>query len=95
MSRDAQTLLKEASLDSQGTILFLRTLGGTTIQTNGKNLITVNEHREVAKWEAALNELLNAGLIQDQGYKGEVFEITDEGYKWADVIQLLPDSQSQ
>jgi hypothetical protein len=95
LSRNAQTLLKEASLDSQGTILHLQSMGGTTIQTNGKNLITVNEHREVAKWEAALNELLNASLIKDRGYKGEVFELTDEGYKWADVIQLTPDSQSQ
>jgi len=95
LSHAAQTLLKEASLDGQGTILHLRTLGGTTIKTNGKNLITHNEHREVAKWEAALNELLSAGLIQDRGHKGEVFELTDEGYKWADVIQLSPDSQSR
>jgi hypothetical protein len=50
--------LKEASLDNNGTILYLRTLGGTDIQTNGKNLITEQNARVVALWESALKELL-------------------------------------
>lgn len=86
LSTAAQTLLKEASLG--GNILHLRTFGGTTIQANGKNLVSSNEHREIAKWEDALNELLNASLIHDIGYKGEIFQLTNEGYKWADIIQL-------
>lgn len=86
LSPDAQTLLKETSLDSHGVILHVRTFGGTGVQTNGKNFVTSNERREAAKWEAALSELIGAALIVDVGYKGEVFELTAEGYKWADVL---------
>jgi len=88
LSREARILLKEASLDSQGSILHLRYMGGTSIQTNGKNLITDQTPREVAKWEAALNELVMAELIVARGYKEEVFTLTDLGYKVADTIVL-------
>jgi hypothetical protein len=86
LSREAHLLLKEASLDRQGNILHLRTFGGTSIQTNGKNLITEQTPRDIAKWEAALDELANAELIIDRGYKGEAFAVTALGYKVADTI---------
>src|SRR5699024_1959244 len=37
VSVEARILLKEASQDPEGSILRLRHLGGTVIQTNGKN----------------------------------------------------------
>ncbi len=88
LSNEARVLLKESSLDSQGSILHLRSMGGTSIQTNGKNLITEQTPREVAKWVAALNELVIAELVLDRGYKGESFSLTDLGYKAADMIEL-------
>lgn len=88
LSNEARVLLKKASLDSQGSILHLQYMGGTSIQTNGKNLITEQTPREIAKWEAALNELVIADLLLDRGYKGEVFSLTDLGYKVADTIAL-------
>jgi len=88
LSNEARVLLKESSQDSQGSILHLRYMGGTSIQTNGKNLITEQTPREVAKWEAALNELVIAELVLDRGYKGESFSLTDLGYKVADMIEL-------
>ncbi len=91
LSSDANTLLKEASLDKEGVILHLKTLGGTRLATNGKDFTHGNERREVARWEAALNELLEADLIQDRGRKGEVFELTDRGYKVADITERPPD----
>jgi hypothetical protein len=49
LSNEAKILLKEASRDKYGTIMHLRYMGGTDIQTNGKNLINSNERREVAR----------------------------------------------
>lgn len=88
ISVEARVLLKEASLDDHGRILYLRYIGGTEIQTNGKNLIHSGERREVAKWEQALNELVAQGLIVERGQKGEFFELTNLGYQIAEMIAL-------
>ena len=88
LTNEARTLLKEASLDAHGHILHLRHLGGTDIQTNGKNLIRSQERREVAMWEAALQELVLNDLLVERGHKGEMFEVTNLGYQIADMIQL-------
>ncbi|MCF9016924.1 DUF4062 domain-containing protein [Pseudomonas syringae] len=87
LSNEARILLKEASLDSHGTIMHIVYLGGTDVQTNGKNLIAEkNDRREVARWEQALVELTNEGLIIGQGYKGEIYQVTNFGYQIADMI---------
>ncbi len=88
LSDEAKVLLKEASMDDHGTILYVRYLGGTDIQTNGKNLITNQDRRHVAKWESVLQELLNLGLIVARGQKGEIFEVTNKGYQIAEMIEL-------
>ena len=88
LSKEARILLKQASLDPHGNILHMRYLSGIDIQTNGKNMLASNEHREVAKWEAAIQELLENDLLVEKGYKGEVFEITNLGYQIADMIEL-------
>jgi hypothetical protein len=77
---------EKPALGRQGTILHLRYMGGTSVQTNGKNLILEQNPREIAKWEAALNELVSAELVLDRSYKGEVFALTDLGYKVADTL---------
>lgn len=88
ISAEARILLKEASLDAHGRIMYLRYIGGTNIQTNGKNVIPSGERREVAKWEQALNELVASGLIVERGQKGEFFELTNLGYQIAEMIVL-------
>lgn len=88
LSPEARILLKEASLDPHGSILYIRHLGGTNIQTNGKNVIPSGERRDVAKWEQALEELTNMGLVVARGHKGEVFEVSSLGYQVADMIAL-------
>lgn len=88
ISAEARVLLKEASLDDHGKILYLRYIGGTSIQTNGKNVISSNERREIATWEHALDELLTLNLIIERGQKGEVFELTNRGYQIAEMIAL-------
>ncbi|MER1941174.1 hypothetical protein ABS755_10760 [Castellaniella sp. FW104-16D08] len=88
ISAEARILLKEASLDAHGRIMYLRYIGGTNIQTNGKNVIPSGERREVAKWEQALNELVASGLVVERGQKGEFFELTNLGYQIAEMIVL-------
>ena len=86
LSYEARSLLKEASKDSHGTIMHIRYIGGTDIQTNGRNLIDSSERRDVAKWESALAELLKFELVIARGSKGEVFEVTNLGFSLADTL---------
>ena len=88
LTDEARILLKESSLDPHGLIMYIRYIGGTSLQTNNKNLINSNERREVSKWESALKELEYEELIIDKSHKGEVFEITNLGYQMADMIEL-------
>lgn len=68
--------------------MLLRHLGGTDLQTNGKNLITDRDRRSVATWEAALQELVDEELLIERGHKGQVFEVTKKGYEVAENISL-------
>lgn len=84
---ESKVILKAAA-ESDGTILLVRYLGGTDLQVNGKNMITSKERREVAKWEDALIQLVNEGLVVARGHKGEYFEITNLGYQIADTLSV-------
>ncbi|EKT4481572.1 DUF4062 domain-containing protein [Pseudomonas putida] len=86
LSSEAKIILKEACIDSQGSILYVRHLNGTDIQTNGKNLISTQNPREVAKWESALSELLEVGFLVKRGTKGVTHQVTNEGYTFADTL---------
>lgn len=88
LTAESRILLKEASQDPHGVIIHVRFIGGTTIQTNGKNLIPSDGRREVARWEAALEELMRTDLIVARGHKGEMFEVSNLGYQIADMIEL-------
>lgn len=85
---ESRILLKEASMDPHGAIILARYIGGTSLQTNGKNLIPSEARREVAKWEQALNELVQKNLVVARGHKGEIFEVSNLGYQIADMIEL-------
>lgn len=87
LSPEARYLLKEASNDPQGTIIYSRFLEETSMQTNGKEVIQSPHRREVAKWERALRELSANGLIIERGTKGEIFEVTDGGFEVADLME--------
>jgi len=86
LSREAQTLLKEASHDPNGIIFRLSTFGGPHIQTNKKKFGGEGDPRIRAIWEGALEELENEHLIIDKNYKKEVFEVTRKGYEIAELI---------
>lgn len=84
LSSEAMALLKEVSQSSDGLIEFLQVLSGTYIETNGKDMITSDIPREVAKWENALKELKKYDLIDSDN--GIIFKITDLGFQVADTL---------
>ncbi|MBB3122458.1 GTP pyrophosphokinase [Pseudoduganella violacea] len=83
VSEDALTLLKAAAT-AQGEILKLAFLSGRSIQI-GNRQFGIENPKEASRWEAALNELLVAKLIEVRGHKGEIFLLTHAGWKLAEV----------
>lgn len=79
-----QILLNAGNAESQ--IHFRRYLGGQSLFV-GKLDLNLNKARELAKWKDALNELENLGLINDRGFKGELFDLTQEGWKAFDQLK--------
>lgn len=87
LSPEAQELLLEAVKDKGRCIMKNRTHDGTCIQTNGREFSNRGDPRSEAKWEGAVDELYHKGLIEDHAGKGEVFFVTDKGYRAADYLQ--------
>lgn len=85
LSEEAKKLLKAAAKDDHGTILKIAFIGGRIIQAGGEQF--GGDHgREAAKWENALTELESNDLVVSRGYKGEVFELTHQGWQIADAL---------
>ncbi|MBB3181955.1 hypothetical protein [Variovorax sp. Sphag1AA] len=81
LSKEARILLKGASADPAGLVLYEKFGASVDLHTNGESLLTDKaDHRAVATWEAALQELVDRGLLATRGDRGEVYEITKKGY---------------
>jgi len=87
LTDEAKQLLREASEDGNGTVLCVRTMGGTHVQTNNKQLAETGNARSEAKWVGGVDELVGCGLLKDRGHKGEVFGLTREGYDVAERLK--------
>ena len=85
LSEEAMTLLKAAASRDDGTIMKLAFVGGRVIQAGGQSF-GKGGGRESAKWENALSELVNEGLVVARGYKDQVFELTHQGWALADNL---------
>ena len=81
LSADARQLLTTAANSQQGTIIILRTLSGAIIQAGETAFGDSQNQRSIAKWEAAVTELRQAGLVQDSDGTGRYFRVTDAGYR--------------
>jgi hypothetical protein len=81
LSKEAKTLLRGAAADPSGLVLFERYGASVDLHTNGESLFTDKaDHQALATWEAALEELVKAGLFVNRGDRGEIYEITKKGY---------------
>lgn len=88
ISEEAETLLESAATDPTGTILKVFSLSsGTSIQGGSTTMNKNATQRESARWIAALDELITCGYASQADKKGEVFRVTDAGYKAIENMQ--------
>ncbi|MBI2190586.1 MAG: hypothetical protein HYU36_01210 [Planctomycetes bacterium] len=85
LTEEARSLLKAPASTDDGHILMISHLGGRHVHAGGQTF-GGGHGRESAKWEAALGELERNGLVVARGYKGEVYELTHEGWAVADAL---------
>ena len=83
LSVEANVILRTAAA-GDGIIMCMRHMGGQAIQAGGKALIPDQDRRTIAKWMGGLEDLQRRRYIKDRGHKGELFEVTREGYEAAD-----------
>jgi len=87
LSDSARELLFEAVKDKNGAIMMLDTLGGSHVETNGRDFVQAGDTRSAAQWRGAVEELERLGFVEDRGGKREVFFVTHRGYDVADRLQ--------
>ena len=88
LSQNAQEILK-AAVTGDGIVMHLRGFGkpGISVQAGGKSLIPAGaDNRTAMAWVAGVEELEERGYIRDTGGKGEVFEVTHQGYLTVDEL---------
>ncbi len=83
ISEEANKLLTAAANDDLGQILKTADLStGTSIQGGSMVMNEDTSQRESARWIEALDELIKAGLVTQADRKGQVFQVTNAGYKF-------------
>ena len=71
-----------------GQIVRMQTLGASPqIFSSGKRFMKDQSHKESARWQEALDTLINWGWVKVVGRKGQVFELTGTGYKNAEWLK--------
>lgn len=74
--------------DGDGKIMKLQTISTPAeIFTSGKQFMADDSNRESARWEEALDCLIEWGWVKPVGNKGEVFKLTGTGYNKADWLK--------
>ena len=76
LSKDARELLVEAVKDKGRMIRKVRTMGGLSISAGSKSFGEMGNARSEARWEQAIQDLLDQELVVDPIGKGRVFEVT-------------------
>lgn len=85
LSEEEATLLKSASSNGNGIIARREYMDGQRILA-GKESFGEESRREFTRWVGALRSLESNGLVVRRGYKGDIFELTNEGWLVADGL---------
>ncbi len=88
LSEEAQKLLTEAARDKQAVICCSELVQGLFVSTNGVSFCEGDNARTEAKWRRVIDDLVGMELIQDKGNEGEVFGVTDKGFRVADALSI-------
>ena len=86
LNSNASTMLFFAA-EGGGSILVSDTLSGSSFVAGRNPLNKSDEPRELAKWDAAVDQLVERGLIKLVGTKDRVYMVTEAGYKVYDRIK--------
>lgn len=84
LSSEATEIIRLAG-GTDGVIMTVRHLAGLLFQVGGQNLDTSTPRKE-ATYIAALDELLNYGLVEAKGIKGQIYNLTKYGWDAYDKI---------
>ena len=87
LSEEDRELLREAAADRDGTVLMVRTMGGISVRTNERDFADRGSARSEALWRGVVQKLVEHRLLEQTDPNGEVFSLTNEGYRVADSIQ--------
>jgi hypothetical protein len=87
LPEEAIELIREASRDRNATVLMVETMGGMSVETNERSFTERGNARSEARWRRAVQELVEHGLLEQRDRNGEVFSVTDDGFR---VVDLLP-----
>ena len=85
LSEEAIELLKAAADDKRGIIQIVRLANGMQIIVGNIGFIDPMTPRIQARWEGAIRDLTEAGLIA-MGSGGGYYELTREGFEFADTL---------
>jgi hypothetical protein len=86
LSEEAKAILRAAA-DGGGRIKYFKYFGGSSVHAGKETLVENADPRTTAKWVGGLEDLQRRRFIKDLGHKGEVFEVTREGYEAADQFR--------
>lgn len=85
LSEEAEFLIQKGS--ASGEIMRLRVMEGTIIQAGGEVINHIGNKRDEAKWESALEELIDFNFLRDPKGKGEIYRLTKDGFDYADSLK--------
>lgn len=85
-----QLILNAGEAESE--IQFLQGIDHTHIYA-GKLNIDLDTPRKISIWKSTLQELENLGLIKDEGYEGQLFNLTNTGWKAFDQLKDLQEEK--
>ena len=86
VSTTAHRYLKAAAESRDGTLTLFEAMGGVQISANDVQLLEDLAPRAQAQARAAVQELEAAGYIEDRGGQGELYFVTDAGFRVADTL---------
>lgn len=86
LSAEAKELLMNASKATHAQIMVISTLSGKSISVGTNTYSESMGIREFAKWDSAMDELIQHRFIKAIGTKNEIFQVTDAGFKYVEAI---------
>lgn len=85
---ESRTILIKTAKCKHGQGYCGSTLAGLSVSVGNEKFCITGDARSEAVWRKAVDDLLELDLIRSP--KGEVFTITDDGYKVAEKLEIDP-----